>query len=96
MSRNVKAPVIIAPRKMELRTYPMPEPGARAAVVRRELCGICGTDKHTYMGYTVQYAGTDHERNLSFPIIPGHEIVGKIESIGKQSGGHLTDLVGKP
>lgn len=46
---------------------------------KRALCkvlavGICGTDKHTYSGETVQYKGTENEIDLPFPIIQGDEI----------------------
>ena len=40
--------------------------------------GICGTDKHTYRGESKQYAGTDHEREIVYPLICGHENVGVI------------------
>ena len=43
------------------------------------LSGICGTDKHTYQGYTTQYAGTESARRIPFPIIQGHENVGTVE-----------------
>ena len=41
-----------------------------------EMCGICGTDKHTYLGETTQYGGTVNEQTSPFPLIPGHEVVG--------------------
>ena len=46
-------------------------------MVEMEMSGICGTDKHTYSGHTAQYVGTEHERTIPFPIIPGHENVGR-------------------
>jgi L-iditol 2-dehydrogenase len=49
--------------------------------------GICGTDKHTYLGETEQYAGTEHASSTPFPIIQGHENVGVVEAIG--DGGAL-------
>ena len=47
-----------------------------------EHSGICGTDKHTWRGESLQYAGTDHEREAAYPLICGHENVGVIEAIG--------------
>jgi threonine dehydrogenase-like Zn-dependent dehydrogenase len=64
-------------------------------VIERQLRGICGTDKHSYPGYAVQYSGTEHERSLPFPIIPGHEVVGTLSAIGRHEG-QLTDFNGKP
>jgi threonine dehydrogenase-like Zn-dependent dehydrogenase len=95
MSDQVRAPVMVHPGKIELQTFPFPDPEPGAVIIKREMCGICGTDKHSYSGQAVQYSGTDHERSLPFPIIPGHEIVGTIAAIGKSSK-ELTDFYGKP
>jgi L-iditol 2-dehydrogenase len=54
------------------------------------MSGICGTDKHTFQGYTTQYG----ERQLQFPIIQGHENVGIVEAIG--GDGNYTDFEGLP
>jgi L-iditol 2-dehydrogenase len=58
------------------------------------LSGICGTDKHTYQGYTTQYAGTSAARQIPFPIIQGHENVGTIAAIG--GDGSYADFEGTP
>ena len=50
-------------------------------LLKVEMCGICGTDKHTWRGETKQYAGTDAESDTPFPIIPGHEIIGVVAEI---------------
>jgi threonine dehydrogenase-like Zn-dependent dehydrogenase len=50
--------------------------------MRVSLSGICGTDKHTFRGETVQYAGTPHERRIRYPLICGHENVGVVEAVG--------------
>jgi L-iditol 2-dehydrogenase len=55
-----------------------------------ELSGICGTDKHTFQGYTTQYGG----RQLEFPIIQGHENVGTVAAIG--GDGNYSDFEGIP
>ncbi len=93
MSQTVRAPVLLGPGRLEIQSFPLPEPGPGAALVKREMCGICGTDKHTYQGYSVQYSGTDHERSLPFPIIPGHEVVGTLAAIGAGPE-PLTDFYG--
>lgn len=92
---TVQAATLVAPRQIEIRDYPFPtdlEPGA--VLLRMIASGICGTDKHTYRGETVQYAGTEMERTTPFPIIQGHENLGTVEAIGP--GGALahdgTDL----
>ena len=75
---GVLAATLVKPGKYEIREYPMPEPAARCVLIRMEMSGICGTDKHTFQGYTTQYGG----RQLEFPIIQGHENVGTIAAIG--------------
>ena len=95
MEREVVAAVMIAPGQLEIRSFPLPKPERDAVLIRREMCGICGTDKHTFSGFTAQYGGTEHERSLPFPIIPGHEIVGTIAAVGP-SEEPLCDFSGSP
>ena len=45
-----------------------------AAICKILMTGVCGTDKHSYRGETVQYKGTENEIDLPFPIIQGDEI----------------------
>ena len=61
--------------------FPRPRLEDGAALLRMEMSGICGTDKHTYQGETKQYAGTPAETDTPFPIIQGHENVGVIDEI---------------
>ena len=75
---GVLAATLVKPGKYEIREFPMPEPAAGCVLIRMEMSGICGTDKHTFQGYTAQYGG----RQLEFPIIQGHENVGTIAAIG--------------
>lgn len=85
---TVRAATLVAPRTYEIRDYPFPtelQPGA--VLVRMTASGICGTDKHTYRGETVQYKGTEMERTTPFPIIQGHENLGVVEAVG--AGGAL-------
>jgi L-iditol 2-dehydrogenase len=75
---GVLAATLVKPGKYEIREYPLPQPAAGCVLIRMEMSGICGTDKHTFQGYTTQYGG----RVLEFPIIQGHENVGTIAAIG--------------
>jgi threonine dehydrogenase-like Zn-dependent dehydrogenase len=79
---SVRAAVIEAPGRFAVERFPEPEPGPGAVVLRMEHSGICGTDKHTWRGESLQYAGTDHEREAAYPLICGHENVGVIEALG--------------
>ena len=66
---SVRAAVIEAPGRFTVESFPDPEPGPGAVVLRMHYSGICGTDKHTWRGESIQYAGTDHERDAAYPLI---------------------------
>jgi threonine dehydrogenase-like Zn-dependent dehydrogenase len=89
-AQGVLAATLVKPGQYEIREYPLPEPAPGCVLVKMELSGICGTDKHTFQGYTKQYGG----RELEFPIIQGHENVGTVAAIG--GDGNYTDFEGVP
>ena len=88
-AQSVLAATLTEPGKYELREYPLPEPAPGCLLVKMLVSGICGTDKHTYQGYTAQYGG----RQVPFPIIQGHENVGTIAAMGH---GRCADFEGLP
>jgi L-iditol 2-dehydrogenase len=90
----VLAATLVEPGRYELREYPLPDPEPGCLLVRMQVSGICGTDKHTYQGYTTQYAGSGQTRQIEFPIIQGHENVGTVAAIG--GTGRYTDFEGIP
>ena len=81
MPDRVKAAVMPKPGTIQLTEFPYPKVPANAALVRMEMSGICGTDKHMFKGETTHPGG--HE--TTFPIIPGHENVGILEELGPES-----------
>ncbi len=87
----VRAAVTERPGRISVQSFPMPdlEPGAVLMQVR--FSGICGTDKHTFRGESKQYAGTPHERDLTYPLICGHENVGVVVA----TGGTVLDSEGR-
>jgi threonine dehydrogenase-like Zn-dependent dehydrogenase len=93
-ARNVLAAVLVQPGRYELQEYPLPEPAPGCVLVKMELSGICGTDKHTYQGFTTQYAGVGEGKQIRFPIIQGHENVGTVAAIG--GDGQYNDFEGIP
>ena len=56
-----------------LEEIPVPEPGPREALVRIKSCGFCATDYKAIKGI---------RRNVTFPLIPGHEPSGVIAKVG--------------
>ena len=93
--KTVGAAVMVAPGKMEYQQVPYPdhlEPGAM--IVKMEMSGICGTDKHAFKGETTLYGGTETEQDMVFPSIHGHENSGiVVEMNGK---GEDIEYSGKP
>ena len=91
---SVLAATLLEPGHYELREYPLPDPAPGCVLVKMEVSGICGTDKHTFQGYVGQYGGAGAARPVPFPIIQGHENVGTIAAIG--GDGRYTDFEGVP
>ncbi len=58
---------------LELTDIPRPEPGPGQVLIRVEACGVCRTDLHILDGDLTE---------PTLPLIPGHEIVGRIETTG--------------
>jgi L-iditol 2-dehydrogenase len=81
-SDKALAATLVRPGRYETREYPVPDPAPGCLLVRMEVSGICGTDKHTFQGYTTQYAGAGSPKQIQFPIIQGHENVGTIAAMG--------------
>jgi D-arabinose 1-dehydrogenase-like Zn-dependent alcohol dehydrogenase len=72
VSTSYTAIQAIAPGKLRAVDLAVPEPPRGHVRVRVEACGICHSDALTIEG---GFPG------LSFPRVPGHEVVGKIEAL---------------
>ncbi len=68
----MKAAVLHAPRDLRVESASVPEPARDEVVVRVTLAGLCGTDYSIWSG----------ARAVSYPRIMGHELVGRVESVG--------------
>lgn len=74
--------------KLQLENVPDPEPTANQILIAIEACGVCRTDLHIVDGDLTQ---------PKLPLIPGHEIVGRIVRIGNNVVGFKTGMrVGVP
>jgi propanol-preferring alcohol dehydrogenase len=75
----MQAMVLEAPgRPLVLRERPDPVPGPGEIRIRVSACGVCRTDLHV----------VDGDLPLShLPIIPGHEIVGRVDAVGSGTKG---------
>jgi len=82
---DVTAAVMLGPGRMEVQRFERPSPPRGSMLLRVVLAGVCGTDLHVYQG---------HMRNIPFPIIPGHEILGRVEEMGE--GAEAMEGSGQP
>jgi D-arabinose 1-dehydrogenase-like Zn-dependent alcohol dehydrogenase len=75
------------PKKpLELVERELAEPGPGQVRVRVEACGVCHSDSLTVEG---------HWPGISYPRVPGHEIAGTIDAIGREvPGWAVKDRVG--
>src|SRR5262249_26544352 len=58
---------------LELTEAPQPQPGENQIVVKVSVCGVCRTDLHVIEGELPRQV---------LPIIPGHQIIGRVEQVG--------------
>lgn len=70
------------------RERPLPSPAAGELMIEVKACGVCRTDLHVVAGEL---------EHPALPIIPGHEIVGRVAAIGAGVRGfRLGERVGVP
>ena len=64
-----------------------PRPGPAELLVEIAACGVCRTDLHVI----------DGDLRGPLPIVPGHEIVGRVAELGERAGGFaIGDRIGVP
>jgi len=66
--------VLDSPRTaLTARDVRAPDPGAKQVLIRVDACGVCRTDLHLVDGELP---------DPKLPLIPGHEVVGRVASVG--------------
>lgn len=68
----MRAVLYEAPGRFAVADLPRPEPGPGQVLVKVIQVGVCGTDLHVHGG----------DFGATFPLIPGHEVVGTVEAVG--------------
>jgi alcohol dehydrogenase, propanol-preferring len=83
------AMVLFEPKKPLVQTnLPIPEPGPQDVLIRVDACAVCRTDLHVIDGELP---------NPKLPLIPGHQIIGKITAVGSDAKRfEIGDRVGVP
>ncbi len=70
----MRAMVLESPgEKLVSKDYPLPEPGPGDALIKVDACAVCRTDLHVVDGELPK---------PKLPIVPGHEIVGRVVKAG--------------
>jgi len=69
-------PSALKTRPLKLRDIPVPEPKSGEVLIRVNACGVCRTDLHGVIGEIPPH---------KMPVVPGHQVVGVIESSGPRS-----------
>jgi propanol-preferring alcohol dehydrogenase len=89
MMAAMQAMVLDRPRTLlAMRERPLPVPGYGEILVAVAACGVCRTDLHVVDGEL------EHSK---LPIVPGHEIVGRVAELGTGvSGFAVGERVGVP
>ena len=72
---------------LRLESRPVPQPGNHELLLEVTACGVCRTDLHV----------ADGDIHGPLPIVPGHEIVGRVIESGREAGDFAVgDRVGVP
>ncbi len=69
----MKAALVIDDLKMKVKEVDIPEPDQGQVRIKVDLAGICGSDNALFNG----------KCNVPFPVIGGHEAVGRIDKLGR-------------
>jgi propanol-preferring alcohol dehydrogenase len=72
----LKRPKPIEQNPLELVDIPTPQPGSDEILIKINVCGVCHTDLHTVEGELPE---------VNLPIIPGHQVVGRVEKAGERT-----------
>ncbi|KPK60815.1 MAG: alcohol dehydrogenase [Gammaproteobacteria bacterium SG8_31] len=84
----MKAMVLTQPgHPLELEERPVPDPGPGEVLIKVQACAVCRTDLHVIDGDLP---------NIRTPIVPGHEIVGQVVSVGEGADMRPGERVGVP
>jgi alcohol dehydrogenase len=75
MTEKCRAATLLAPDRLEIREYPLPEIPPEGGLVAVERAGVCGSDVKYFHGRI----------QLPLPIILGHEILGRVAKLGRSA-----------
>ena len=79
---------------LQVQELQTPTPKGTEVLIKVQSEGVCHSDVHVWEGY---YEGIDGqplkttERGVKYPLTPGHEIAGVVETLGEQAEGFSKD-----
>jgi alcohol dehydrogenase len=77
-SNKCQAMVLTAPNQLEMQTFELPELVEEDGLLKLELAGVCGSDPSKFKG------GQTYGPR-PYPLILGHEIVGRVAQMGNEA-----------
>ena len=88
---HVKAIRIVRPKEpLQIQEIETPKPKGSQVLVKVESSGVCHSDIHLleggYQGPGGQFLKAT-DRGVKYPLTPGHEIAGMVESMGEEAEG---------
>jgi alcohol dehydrogenase, propanol-preferring len=84
------ARIVKVNEKLEIQQVETPKPRGSQVLVKVQSSGVCHSDIHLWEGY---YQGVGGEllkttdRGVNYPLTPGHEVAGIVDSLGEQAEG---------
>ncbi len=72
---SARGATLLGPDQLEIREYPLPDIPPDGGLVKVEMAGVCGSDVKYLHG----------KIKLPTPVILGHEILGRVEKLGRQA-----------
>ncbi len=86
---------IVKPKEsLRLQELKTPKPKGSQVLIKVQAAGVCHSDIHLweggYQGPEGQFLKTT-DRGVKYPLTPGHEIAGTVESMGEEAEGFKKD-----
>ncbi|MGA8914613.1 MAG: alcohol dehydrogenase [Nitrososphaeraceae archaeon] len=91
----MKAARIVKPKEsLQIQDLDIPKAKGSQVIVKVHSSGVCHSDIHLweggYQGLDGQFLKTS-DRGVSYPLTPGHEIAGTVESLGEEAAREAID-----
>ncbi|HEX5892880.1 MAG TPA: alcohol dehydrogenase catalytic domain-containing protein, partial [Nitrososphaeraceae archaeon] len=91
----MKSARIVKPKEsLEVQGLETPKPKGSQVLIKVQSSGVCHSDIHLweggYEGIAGQFLKTT-DRGVKYPLTPGHEVAGIVDSLGEEAQGFTRD-----